>query len=28
MTYFWLALMFVGIVMTTYGWLSLRERNR
>jgi hypothetical protein len=28
MTYFWLVLMFVGVAMTTYGWLTLRERER
>ena len=28
MTYFWLALMFIGVAMTTYGWLTLREKER
>ena len=28
MTYFWLAMIFIGVAMTTYGRLTLRERER
>jgi hypothetical protein len=28
MTGFWLFMIFIGVTMTCYGWLSLREEER